>query len=219
MSLFTRKSALAQDGGIFADLRPNAANFAPLTPVSFLPRSAAIHPERVAVVHGVRRYNYRQFYDRARQLASALAGAGVRRGDTVSAMLPNVPAMVEAHYGVPMLGAVLNTINTRLDAATIAYILGHGEAKVLITDREFAAQVGLALATLSTSSGWFQRLAKGAAAIAFPGERIRFLKDGVEPGSPTQGQALFYFGPEVARFEAVFARVGFVMRPSKHEVP
>jgi hypothetical protein len=76
MSLFTRKSARAQDGGIFADLRPNAANFAPLTPVSFLPRSAAIHPERVAVIHGVRRYNYRQLYDRARQLASALAGAG-----------------------------------------------------------------------------------------------------------------------------------------------
>ena len=149
MSLSTRKSARAQDGEIFADLRPNAANFAPLTPVSFLPRSAAgLHPERVAVVHGVRRYNYRQFYDRARQLASALAGAGVRRGDTVSAMLPNVPAMVEAHYGVPMLGAVLNTINTRLDAATIAYTLGHGEAKVLITDREFAAQVGPALARL-----------------------------------------------------------------------
>ena len=123
-------------------MRPNAANFAPLTPVSFLPRSAEIHPERVAVIHGVRRYNYRQFHDRARQLASALAGAGIRRGDTVSAMLPNVPAMVEAHYGVPMLGAVLNTINTRLDAATIAYILEHGEAKVLITDREFAAQVG-----------------------------------------------------------------------------
>ena len=97
-------------------MRPNAANFAPLTPVSFLPRSAEIHPERIAVIHGARRYTYRQFYDRARQLASALAGAGIRAGDTVSAMLPNVPAMVEAHYGVPMLGAVLNTINTRLDA-------------------------------------------------------------------------------------------------------
>jgi 3-(methylthio)propionyl---CoA ligase len=149
MTLFTKKSARAQDGGIFADLRPNAANFAPLTPVSFLPRSAEIHPERVAVIHGARRYTYRQFHDRARQLASALAGAGIRCGDTVSAILPNVPAMVEAHYGVPMLGAVLNTINTRLDAATIAYILEHGEAKVLITDREFAAQVSPALAKLS----------------------------------------------------------------------
>jgi 3-(methylthio)propionyl---CoA ligase len=99
---------------IFRDLQPNAANFAPLTPVSFLPRSAEIHPGRFAVIHGPRRYSYRQFYDRARQLASALATAGVRAGDTVSVMLPNVPAMLEAHYGVPMLGAVLNTINTRL---------------------------------------------------------------------------------------------------------
>ena len=133
---------------IFRSLQPNAANFAPLTPVSFLPRAADIHPGRVAVIHGTRRYTYRQFYDRARQLASALATAGVRAGDTVSAMLPNVPAMVEAHYGVPMLGAVLNTINTRLEAATIAYILEHGEAKVLITDREFSGQVGPALAKL-----------------------------------------------------------------------
>ena len=148
MILFTKKSAPTQASGIFADLQPNAANFAPLTPVSFLPRSAEIHPERVAVIHGARRYNYRQLYDRARQLASALASAGIRRGDTVAAMLPNVPAMVEAHHGVPMLGAVLNTINTRLDAATVAYILEHGEAKVLITDREFAAQVGPALAKL-----------------------------------------------------------------------
>jgi fatty-acyl-CoA synthase len=142
------KRKTASRGGIFAGLRPNAANFAPLTPVSFLRRSAEIHPKRIAVIHGARRYAYRQFYDRARQLASALARAGVRPGDTVSAMLPNVPAMVEAHYSVPMLGAVLNTINTRLDAATVAYILQHGEAKVLITDREFAAQAGPALAKL-----------------------------------------------------------------------
>src|SRR5262249_62417718 len=109
-------------------LRPNPENSAPLTPISFLPRSAEIHPERIAVIHGADRYNYRQFYERARRLASALARAGIRPGDTVSAMLPNVPAMVEAHYGVPMLGAVLNTINTRLEPATIAYILQHGEA-------------------------------------------------------------------------------------------
>jgi fatty-acyl-CoA synthase len=133
---------------IFQGLRPNAANFAPLTPLSFLPRSAEIHPGRVAVIHGTRRYTYRQFYDRARQLASALAAAGVRAGDVVSAMLPNVPAMMEAHHGVPMLGAVLNTINTRLELATIAYILDHAEAKVLITDREFSGQVGPALAKL-----------------------------------------------------------------------
>ena len=133
---------------IFKGLRPNAANFAPLTPLSFLPRSAEIHPGRVAVIHGRRRYTYRQFYDRARQLASALAAVGVRAGDVVSAMLPNVPAMLEAHYGVPMLGAVLNTINTRLEPATIAYILEHSEAKVLVTDREFSGQVGPALAKL-----------------------------------------------------------------------
>jgi fatty-acyl-CoA synthase len=135
--------------GIFSSLRPGEANFAPLTPVSFLPRSAEVYPDRTAVVHGKRRYTYRQFYERARRLASALAGAGVERGETVSVMLPNVPAMIEAHYGVPMLGAVLNTINTRLEPATIAYILAHGEAKVLITDREFAGQVGPALAKLN----------------------------------------------------------------------
>jgi fatty-acyl-CoA synthase len=134
--------------GVFNDLRPNAANFAALTPISFLPRSADIHPDRIAVIHGSRRLSYRRFYERARRLASALAAAGVRAGQTVSVMLPNVPAMVEAHYGVPMLGAVLNTINTRLEPATIAYILEHGEAKVLITDREFAGQVGPALAKL-----------------------------------------------------------------------
>jgi fatty-acyl-CoA synthase len=138
----------ANGGGSFASLRPNPANFAPLTPLSFLPRSAEIHPDRVAVIHGQQRYTYREFYARARRLASALAKNGVKRGDTVSVMLPNVPAMVEAHYGVPMLGAILNTINTRLEPTTVAYILEHGEAKVLITDREFAAQVGPALAKL-----------------------------------------------------------------------
>jgi fatty-acyl-CoA synthase len=142
------KAKLSGSKDIFASLRPNAANFAALTPLSFLRRSAEIHPERIAVIHGECRYNYRQFYDRTRQLASALMRAGIRPRDTVSAMLPNVPAMVEAHHGVPMLGAVLNTINTRLDAATVAYILQHGEARALITDREFAAQVGPALAKL-----------------------------------------------------------------------
>ena len=134
--------------GIFAGLQPNAANFAPLTPLSFLKRAADIHPGRTAVIHGGRRISYRQFYERAKRLASALRQAGVKPSDTVSVMLPNVPAMLEAHYGVPMLGAVLNTINTRLEATTIAYILQHGEAKVLITDREFAGQVGPALAQL-----------------------------------------------------------------------
>jgi fatty-acyl-CoA synthase len=149
----TRKSRgsgaqLRPGNGGFASLGSNEANFAPLTPVSFLKRAAEIHPNRCAVIHGARRYNYRELYQRARRLACALQQAGVRAGDTVSVMLPNVPAMLEAHYGVPMLGAVLNTINTRLEAATIAYILEHGEAKVLITDREFAGQVAPALAKL-----------------------------------------------------------------------
>jgi fatty-acyl-CoA synthase len=136
-------------GEIFrTGLRPNAANFAALTPASFLPRSAEIHPDRIAVIHGKRRWSYRDLYGRARRLASALARHGIRAGDTVSVMLPNAPAMLEAHYGVPMLGAVLNTINTRLDAGTIGYILAHGEAKILITDREFAGQVGPALAQI-----------------------------------------------------------------------
>jgi fatty-acyl-CoA synthase len=143
-----RKKTATRRAGIFAYLKPNPANFAALTPIFFLPRAAAIHPERVAVVHGERRITYREFYARARRLASALARRGVRPGDTVAVMLPNVPAMLDAHYGVPMLGAVLNTINTRLDARTVAYILGHGEAKVLITDRELAGQVGPALAQM-----------------------------------------------------------------------
>ena len=124
------------------------ANFAPLTPLGFLPRTAAIHPDRVAVIHGARRITYREFDERARRLASALIRRGIGPGDTVSAVLPNVPAMLDAHFGVAMAGAVLNTINTRLDARTIAYILEHGEAKVLLTDREYAGTVGPALAKL-----------------------------------------------------------------------
>ena len=129
-------------------LKPGAANYAPLSPVGFLARSAEIYPDRVAVIHGANRITYAKFYERARRLASALAKKGVKRGSVVSAMLPNVPAMLEAHYAVPGLGAVLNTINTRLDADTVAYILEHGEAKVLITDRVFASVVGPALAKL-----------------------------------------------------------------------
>jgi fatty-acyl-CoA synthase len=136
------------NGGLFAGMKPNPANFAPLTPISFLPRTAEIHPDRLAIVHGARRITYRQMHERVQRLASALAKRGIRAGDTVSAMLPNVPAMIEAHHGVPLLGAVLNTINTRLDAATVAYILEHGEAKALIADREYAAQVSPALAKL-----------------------------------------------------------------------
>ncbi len=148
-----RRPAARPAASIWAGLKPGPANFATLTPVSFLPRSAEIHPDRVAVIHGApgfttRRYTYAQLYERARRLASALAQRGIGKGDTVSAMLPNVPAMIEAHFGVPMCGAVLNTINTRLDADTVAYILEHGEARALITDRSFAAVVGPALKKL-----------------------------------------------------------------------
>jgi fatty-acyl-CoA synthase len=120
------------------DLDRNAANFQPLTPLSLLARAAAVHPDQTAVIHGSRAWTYREFYARTRRLASALAKRGIKRGDTVAALLPNTPAMLEAHYGVAMAGAVLNTVNTRLDAAIIAFTLGHGEAKALITDREFS---------------------------------------------------------------------------------
>jgi fatty-acyl-CoA synthase len=128
------------------DLDKNPANFQPLTPLSFLERAASVFPERLAVVHGPLRRTYAEFYARARQLASALAQRGIGRGDTVSAVLANTPAMLEAHYGVPMAGAVLNTINTRLDAAIIAFQFDHGEAKVVIVDREFSKVVREALA-------------------------------------------------------------------------
>ncbi len=124
----------------------NRANFAPLTPVAFLRRSAEVYPGKVAVIHGDRAYTYREFEERCRRLASVLAARGVGRGDTVAVMAPNVPALLEAHYAVPGLGAVLNALNYRLDAAAIAFCLEHGEARVLITDREFSAIVSAALA-------------------------------------------------------------------------
>jgi fatty-acyl-CoA synthase len=141
-------NAAARKSSVWAALRPGEANFNALSPISFLPRAAEIFPERVAVIHGAQRFSYAELYERARRLASSLKKAGVRRGDVVSAMLPNVPAMLEAHYGVPMLGAVLNTINTRLDADTVAYILQHGEAKVFITDRVFSPVTAPALKSL-----------------------------------------------------------------------
>jgi fatty-acyl-CoA synthase len=132
------------------DLDRNAANFQPLTPLGFLERSAAIFPDRLAVVHGALRRNYRDLYARARRLASALAAHGVGKNDTVTVMLANTPAMLECHFGVPMAGAVLNTLNTRLDAAIIAFTLDHAETKVLITDREFSGVMKQALALAKT---------------------------------------------------------------------
>ena len=128
------------------DLDRNDANYATLTPVSFLARTAYIWPGRISVVHGTRRYTWKETYDRSRRLASALAQRGIGEGDTVAAMLANTPEMIEAHFGVPMSGGVLNTLNTRLDAEAIAFMLDHAEAKVLITDTEFAPVVKAALA-------------------------------------------------------------------------
>ncbi len=121
------------------------ANFVPLTPLTFLARAASVHPGTLAVVHGERRFTYREFYARCCRLADALRRRGVGLGDTVSVMAPNVPALLEAHFGVAMAGAVLNALNYRLDARTIAFILGHAESKVLIADREYSSAIGEAL--------------------------------------------------------------------------
>src|SRR5665213_2017764 len=128
------------------DLDRNPANFQPLTPLTLLERAASVFPDQVAIVHGPLRRNYREFYARSRQLASALRKRGIGKGDTVSAVLANTPAMLECHYGVPMAGAVLNAINTRLDAAVIAFQFDHGNAKLAIVDREFSKVVKEALA-------------------------------------------------------------------------
>src|SRR5262249_41037196 len=124
----------------------NPANYQPLTPLTLLERAATVFPNVTACVHGGRRWTYGEFYARARRLASALAKRGIKRGDTVSVMLPNTPAMLEAHYGVPMTQGVLNTLNTRLDAAVLAFTLEHAETKILITDREFSKVVKETLA-------------------------------------------------------------------------
>lgn len=120
------------------DLPRNAANFAPLTPLSFLERTAEVYPGKLAIVHGKLRRTWSQVYARCRRLASALAAQGIGGGDTVAVMLPNTPPMVEAHFGIPMAGAVLNALNTRLDAQTIAFMLDHGQARAVIVDPEFA---------------------------------------------------------------------------------
>ncbi|MFT5657053.1 MAG: fatty-acyl-CoA synthase [Gammaproteobacteria bacterium] len=133
------------------DLDRNLANFQPLTPLTFLERAASVFPEQIAIIHGQHRLNYKDFYARSRQLASALSNKGVERGDTVSVMLANTPAMLEAHYGVPMAGAVLHSMNTRLDPKVIAFQLEHAGAKVLIVDREFVETIEAALKLTSAT--------------------------------------------------------------------
>ncbi len=128
------------------DLPRNEANFTPLSPLSFLERAAEVYPQRNAIVHGSLRRSWGQVYERCRQLASALQRAGLGQGDTVAVMLPNTPPMVEAHFGIPMAGAVLNAMNTRLDPEAVAFMLDHGEAKVVIVDPEFAGVMQQAIA-------------------------------------------------------------------------
>jgi 3-(methylthio)propionyl---CoA ligase len=151
-SEFTMSSAESSLGRDLYDaphLARNAANFAALSPLGFLSRAAAVYPDKLAVVHGATRLTYRRFHQRARQFADALRGRGIKRGDTVAVIAPNVPALLEAHYAVPMAGAVLNALNYRLDARSIAFILAHGQAKLLIADREFAPIVREALNELA----------------------------------------------------------------------
>jgi len=133
------------------DLPRNEANFAAMTPLTFLERTAEVYPRALAVVHGELRRSWGDVYRRCRQLASALARHGIGRGDTVAVMLPNTPPMVEAHFGIPMAGAVLNALNTRLDAPTLAFMLDHGEARVLIVDPEFAPVMRQAIALRKSS--------------------------------------------------------------------
>ena len=135
------------------DLEQNPANHQPLSPLPFLERAASVFPDHVAIIYGDVRISYAEFYARCRRFASVLAGRGIGRGDTVSVMLANTPTMLEAHYAVPMCGAVLHSMNTRLDATNIAFQLDHGESKVLITDTGFSTTIEEAL-TLAKVKPW-----------------------------------------------------------------
>ena len=163
------------------DLDRNPANHQPLTPLTFLERAASVFPDHTAIIHGALRRNYADFYARSRQLGSALTQRGITRGDTVSAMLPNTPAMLECHYGVPMCGGVLHSINTRLDAAIIAFQLDHAMSKILIVDAEFMPlmQEALALATVKPLVIQVDDPEYGGARAVFDGtDYEEFLADG-----------------------------------------
>ena len=137
-----------QENQYTLDLDKNPANFTPLSPLTFIERAASVYPNRVAVVYGDIRRTWAETYSRCRRLASALRKRGIQEGDTVAVMLPNIPAMIEVHFGVPMTGAVLNALNIRLDAEAIAFMLKHGEAKILLTDREFSQTIKAAISQL-----------------------------------------------------------------------
>jgi fatty-acyl-CoA synthase len=158
------------------NLDKNRANYAALSPVSFVERSAEVFGDLPAVVHGTRRYNWAQLRERSARLAAALRALGIGRGDTVSVMLPNTPEMVEAHYAVPALNAVLNTLNTRLDASLLAWQMNHCEAKVLITDREFAPTMAVALRLLKDEHGRSLKVIDvNDSEYSGPGERLGTL--------------------------------------------
>ncbi len=160
----------------------NTANYVPLSPLSFLTRAAAVYPDRLAVLHGARRFTWAESAARCRRLASALAARGIGRGDVVAFLAPNIPALFEAHFGVPMLGAVLNAINTRLDAATIAFILAHSEAKALFADTEYAETVEAALALLPEHARpLLVDIADGAAGRRLAGIEYEELLAGGDP--------------------------------------
>ena len=170
------------------DLGKNAANHQPLTPLTYLERAAKVYPDHVAIIHGARRVSYRDFWRRSLQLASALAAKGIGKGDTVSVMLSNTPPMLEAHFGVPMVKGVLHSLNTRLDAAIIAFQLDHAESRILIVDREFAGVVkeALALATVKPLVIDHDDPDFGAGVPHAKGERIGTLdyEDFVASGDP-----------------------------------
>jgi peroxiredoxin len=143
---------MKQDG---PELAKRPANYTPLTPISFLKRAAGMWPDKTAVIDGERRFTYAQFHERCRRLAQALENRGVSRGDTVAILAANSPALLEAHYAVPMLGAVLNPINIRLDPKAIAFCLEHGEATLFLTDRAFAETIETGPAILVFHRGWW----------------------------------------------------------------
>ncbi|MBV9567057.1 MAG: AMP-binding protein, partial [Hyphomicrobiales bacterium] len=162
-------------------LDANPANFVPLSPVSFLSRAASAFPNKIAVVDGDRRWSYPQLYERSVRLASGLANLGVGRLDTVAIIASNIPELIEAFYGVPMLGAVLNPLNTRLDAANIAFSLNHGGAKVIIVDREYAPLVGAALEKVDSEIVVIH--IEGPGTTTAPAEALRY-EDVLAEGDP-----------------------------------
>src|SRR5213079_2224404 len=171
-------------------LARNPANFAALSPLGFLARAAAIYPDKLAVIDGERRFSYRQFHERCRRFADALRRRGIGPGDTVAVLAPNVPALLEAHYGVPMAGAVLNALNYRLDPSSVAVILAHGAAKVLIADREFSSLASETLRELDRDI-FVVEIDDGTTASALGGvEYEAFLGEGdaTAPWSPPKDE-------------------------------